>query len=91
MLDTIESDVVYDHERHGEVLVTAIGEMYGEYPLSAKAPGPQPNSKLVFYYNNFDGYGGMNPSPMTQEVAEFARQADRIRPHEYLGSELMED
>jgi hypothetical protein len=93
MLDTIESDVVYDHERHGEVLVTAVGEMYGEYPLSGGRgePGSQPNSRLVFYYNNFDGYGGMNPSPMTQEVTEFARQADRIRPHEYLGSELRED
>jgi hypothetical protein len=89
MLDTIQSDVVYQHEKQGEVLVTAVGEMHTNYDVSESTG--KPDSRLVFYYNNFDGYGGVNPSPMTQPVNEFVRQADRIRPHEYLGSELLED
>lgn len=85
MLDTIESNVVYKHEKHGEVLVTAVGEMYGEYALGdGECEYPEPSSRLVFYYNNFDGFGGMSPSPMTQVVTEFAKQADELREHEYL-------
>lgn len=93
MLDTIQSDAVYDHEKYGEVLVTAVGEMYGEYSLSGDRAetDSEPNSRLVFYYNNFDGYGGMSPTPMTQEVTEFGRQAELMRAHERLGSGLRGD
>jgi hypothetical protein len=88
MLDTIEADMTYDHEKHGEVLVTAVGEMYDEYSVSRRSG--EPNSRLVFFYTRFDGYGGMNPAPMSEPVNEFARDADRIGPHEHVGSDLRE-
>lgn len=90
MLEQIEANVVYDHKKHGEVLVTAVGEMYGSYSVSGEVES-SPNSILVYYYNSFDGYGGMAATPITQEVLEFSRAADHIRPHERLGSDLRED
>lgn len=93
MLDTIESNVVYDHEKHGEVLVTAVGEMYSEYPLTGGRGEPDPvaDSKLVYYYQRFDGYGGMAPTPLTQRVGEFAKHAKKIRPHERVDTPLSEE
>lgn len=84
-LDRIEADVVYNHEKHGDVLVTAIGEMYNEYPLSGGrgAPEPDPSSRLVYFYKQYDGYGGMSPNPLSEEVMEFARDASKEHEFEY--------
>jgi len=92
MLDTIESDVVYDHDKHGEVLVVSVGKMYSNYALSEKMESEhQPKSTLVFYHKRFDGYGGLSPSPLSQSVSDFAKQAERVRAHERVSTELMEE
>jgi hypothetical protein len=90
MLDTIESDVVYDHDKHGEVLVSSVGKMYSKYPLNSSTE-PVADSTVVYFHNRFDGYGGLNPSPLSEPVSDFAKQAEQVRAHERVSSDLMEE
>lgn len=80
---TIQTDVVYEHERLGEVLVTGIAEMYEMYSTDESPPDASENETLVFYYDQFDGYGGMSPGPNTEEVHEFAKMVEEKRSFDY--------
>jgi hypothetical protein len=83
-LDTIVTDMIYEHERYGEVLVVGIGQMYDEYHLdktSDESATPDPHSTIVYFYKQFDGYGGMSPTPLTEPVTEFAAESSVGRLH----------
>lgn len=86
----IESDVTYDHDKYGDVLVTGIAKMYDEWDTRGPQEDIESGEVLVFFYDNYDGYGGMNPMPMSEPVDEFAKRVDRIGPHEYVDSDLYE-
>jgi hypothetical protein len=46
----------------------------------------------VFYYDSWDGYGGMSPMPHSEQVDEFAKMVQRKRTFEYDNlSNLIED
>ena len=92
MEETIESDVVYDHEKQGDVLVVSVGQLYDEYPLDEdKRTGLEATSELVFYYKQYDGWGGMSPSPLTENVHEFAKHTERKHTFEYDDLGLQEE
>lgn len=74
--DTITTDTIYQHERYGRVLVTGIGEMYNEYPPTSAG------SVLVFFYDDYDGYGGMGPTSISEPVGEFRMSADYVGKHD---------
>lgn len=86
----LETDVVYNHERYGEVLLTGLAKMYEEWDVSGPQDDIDSGSVLVFFYDNFDGYGGMNPMPMSEPIQEFSKKVERQRPHEYVDSDLYE-
>ena len=88
----IEADVVYQHDQLGEVLVTGIAKMYDEWDVSGPTEDIESGNILVFYYDNFDGYGGMNPMPLSDPVDEFAKAVTKERLFEYDDvSDLRED
>lgn len=93
MVETrIESDVVYSHEKYGDVLVTGISKMYDEWSVEGPQEDIESGEVLVFFYDNYDGYGGMNPMPLSEPVSEFAQAAERGDDFEYTqGSELLEE
>lgn len=89
---TIEADVVYDHSKHGEVLVTGISKMYDEWDVNGPSDDIDSGEVLVFFHTRFDGYGGMQPTPSTENVNEFAKAVTRDRTFDYDAvSELRED
>jgi len=90
MTDRIEADVTYDHEKYGDVLVTGIAKMYDEWDTRGPQEDIESGEILVFFYDNYDGYGGMNPMPMSEPINEFAQSVNRIGPHEYVDSDLYE-
>jgi hypothetical protein len=90
----------------GEVLVTGIAKMYDEWDVASSGGGPnsgEPGSAsenddiesgevLVFYYDDFDGYGGMNPMPLSDPIGEFAKAVSRARTFDsYNVSDLIEE
>lgn len=82
MNDTVKSDTVYDHEEHGEVLVTKIGVMTDSWALGRSEYDEQKleeSEVLVFFHSSFDGYGGMR-QPLTEEVSNFIRKSEAVRP-----------
>lgn len=88
----IETDVVYQHEQMGEVLVTGIAKMYDEWDVSGPSDDIDSGDVLVFYHDRFDGYGGMQPTPSTENVNEFAKMVERDRSFEYVDTpDLRED
>jgi hypothetical protein len=93
MLDSIETDVIYNHEKYGEVLVTGVARMYEEYTVSEKNEedtGTMGSVEVkVFFNHRYDGYGGMDAMPSTQPVMEFAKMAERVKVFEY-ASDLCE-
>jgi len=93
MVETrIEADVVYQHDQLGEVLVTGIAKMYDEWDIEGPQEDIESGEILVFYHDRFDGYGGMQPTPSTENVNEFAKKATRDRPFDYgQVSDLRED
>lgn len=87
----IEADVVYDHERYGEVLVTGIAKVYNAWDTTGPTDDVGSGSVQAYFYDNFDGYGGMNPMPMSEHVNEFAKSVDRVGVHDYINmNELQE-
>lgn len=93
MVETrIEADVVYQHDQLGEVLVTGIAKMYDEWDIEGPQEDIESGEILVFYYDNFDGYGGMNPMPLSDPIGEFAKSVTQERTFEYDAvSDLRED
>jgi hypothetical protein len=88
----IEADVVYNHDKHGEVLVTGISKMYDAWRVDGPTEDIDSGEVLVFFHNRFDGYGGMQPTPTTENVNEFAKAVTRERAFDYdQHSELRED
>jgi len=80
----IEADVIYQHEKYGDVLVTGIAKMYDEWDVEGPQDDIESGNTLVYFYDNYDGYGGMNPMPHSQPVNEFAQSVTRERVHEYI-------
>lgn len=88
----IESDVVYSHQKYGEVLVTGISKIYDEWSVEGPQEDIESGEVLVFFYDNYDGYGGMNPMPLTEPVGEFSQSVTREKAFEYTkGSDLLEE
>lgn len=86
----IKKDVIYQHEKYGDVLVTGIAKMYDEWVSNADGSDRDSNNVLVFFYNNYDGYGGLNPTPMSQPVGEFSKAVSRERAHEYVDTSKLQ-
>jgi len=85
MVETrIEADVVYQHSKYGEVLVTGIAKMYSEWDTEGPQEDIESGDVLVFFYDDYDGYGGMTPMPQSLPVEEFAKSAERKHPHDYI-------
>lgn len=92
----IEADVVYTHDKYGEVLVTGIAKMYEEWDMASSGGGPnsgEPGSAsenddiesgqvMVFFHSRFDGYGGM-ATPNSELVGDFAKASSKKRAFEY--------
>lgn len=89
----IETDVVYEHSKLGEVLVTGIAKMYDKWDTTGPRDDLESGEVLVFYYDSWDGYGGMSPMPQSEQVNEFARMVQRKRTFDYdnVRSNLIED
>ena len=88
----IEVDVIYQHEKYGDVLVTGIAKMYDEWDVEGPQEDIKSGETLVYFYDNYDGYGGMNPMPLSDPINEFAKAVTRERVHEYVDtSELQVD
>ncbi len=82
MEETIESNVVYEHDSYGEVLVTKIGAMTDRWRVGASSDNSlksQESTVLVFFHSAFDGYGGFT-EPLTEEVNRFASSVEEKRP-----------
>jgi hypothetical protein len=81
----IKTDVIYDHEKYGDVLVTGIGKMYDEWSVSGPKDDIESGNVLVYFYDNYDGYGGMNPMPLSETANEFAKSVDcEVEEHKYV-------
>ena len=92
----IEADVVYNHDKYGDVLVTGIAKMYDEWDMASSGGGPnsgEPGSAsedddiesgqvMVFFHSRFDGYGGM-ATPNSELVGDFAKASSKERAFEY--------
>ena len=90
-IERIKTDVIYEHEKYGEVLVTGIGEMYQEWDVSERS-GETPHSCMIFFYDNYDGYGGMNPMPFSETADEFAKSCKQeVGDHDYIEMDYDED
>lgn len=87
----IAADVVYQHEKYGEVLVTGIAKMYDEWDVAGPQDDIEAGEVFVYFHSRFDGYGGM-ATPETERAADFAKAVSEKRPFEYEhDSELRED
>jgi hypothetical protein len=75
----IEADVVYNHDKYGDVLVTGIAKMYDEWSENDDIESGQ---VLVFFHSRFDGYGGM-ATPNSELVGDFAKASSKKRAFEY--------
>lgn len=88
----VKTGCIYEHERYGEVLVTGIAKMYDEWDVSGAQDDIASAGVTVFFYNEYDAYGGIHPMPFTQEVNEFAKLTDFIEEHDYdMGYEQTSD
>lgn len=81
----VEKDVLYVHERYGEVLVTGIAKLYGKWDTDCRQNDIGPDEVVVYFYDDYDGYGGLNPMPFSEPVNEFAKSVERLGPYEYTG------
>lgn len=79
MTKSIETDSVYQHEKYGEVLVTGVATMFKGWE-DGKTVGE--GDTLVFFYDEYDGYGGMHPIPFSEVADEFAKSSKRMHTHE---------
>lgn len=85
--DKIEVETVYNHNRYGDVLVTGIAKMYDEWCVHGPTDDIESGNVLVFFYDDYDGYGGMNPMPLSEPVDEFAKEVEYRKAHEYVEDE----
>lgn len=83
-MNLIQTDMIYDHEKYGHVLVTGIGKMYNEWSTTGPKRDITSQEVLVFFHQDYDGYGGMGPFPLSEPVDEFAKAVrSEVREHEY--------
>lgn len=89
----IEADVIYQHEKYGDVLVTGIAKMYGEWDVTDPSNDIESiGNVLVFFYDDYDGYGGLQPMPLSENINEFSKKVSREAVFEYEDvSKLKED
>jgi hypothetical protein len=81
----IETDAIYNHEKYGEVLVTGIGKMYDEWSITGPKDDIESGNVLVYFYDDYDGYGGMSPMPLTETTDEFGKSiTEKVREHDYI-------
>jgi len=91
-IERIKTDVIYEHEKYGEVLVTGIGKMYSEWSIDGPKDDIESGNVLVYFYDNYDGYGGMNPMPFSETVDEFAKSCKQeVGDHDYIEMDYDED
>jgi len=91
-IERIKTDVIYEHEKYGEVLVTGIGKMYSEWSMDGPKDDIESGNVLVYFYDNYDGYGGMNPMPFSETVDEFAKSCKQeVGDHDYIEMDYDED
>lgn len=84
-IDRIRRDYIYQHEKYGTVLVTGIGKMYDEWSISGPKNDIESGDVLIYFYDDYDGYGGMNPMPLSETADEFAKSVtDEVEEHEYV-------
>jgi len=83
----IKTDVIYDHDKYGEVLVTGIGKMYNEWSVDGPQDDIESGNVLVYFYDDYDGYGGMNPMPFSETANEFAQSVNEVEEHDYVDME----
>lgn len=85
MISRIKTDVIYKHEKYGRVLVTGIGKMYNEWSVDGPRDDIESGDVLVYFYDDYDGYGGMSPMPFSETVDEFCDAVDEVvGEHEYI-------
>lgn len=77
----IKANALYDHERFGRVLVTAIGSMYATYDIDRETG--QHRGTLVYFYDRYDGWGGIRSRPIRQSASEFLKEATFVKYHDY--------
>lgn len=83
-IERIKTKTIYEHEKYGDVLVTGIGKMYDEWSVDGPKDDIESGDVLVYFYKDYDGYGGMSPMPLSQPVNEFAKSAEEeLGDHEY--------
>lgn len=85
--DRIHTESVYEHERYGEVLVTGIAKMYDEWSMEGPQEDIDSGEVLVFFYDDYDGYGGMSPMPMSEPVNEFHTVSEYVEDWKSVGEE----
>lgn len=78
----IEADVVYQHDKYGDVLVTGIAKMYDEWDTTGPNDDIESGQVLVFFHSRFDGYGGM-ATPNSELAGDFAKASSKKRAFEY--------
>jgi hypothetical protein len=91
-IERIKTDVIYEHEKYGEVLVTGIGKMYSEWSIDGPKDGIESGNVLVYFYDNYDGYGGMSPMPFSETADEFTKSCKQeVGDHDYIEMDYDED
>ena len=83
-INKIKSGYKYEHEEHGEVLVSAIGKMYEEWDIAGE-DHEHVGITSVYFYKRFDGYGGLGMTPLAEDTVDFAESVtEEIGEHEYV-------
>lgn len=72
-IERVKTDTVYRHERYGDVLVTGIGKMYDEWSLTGPKDDIESGDVIIYFYDEYDGYGAMTPMPISQPADEFGK------------------
>jgi hypothetical protein len=76
----INSDCIYNHEKYGNILVVSVAELYDQWPPREEI---SPENRVVFFYDQYDGYGGLGTLPIMEPVAEFERDAEFVEEHDF--------
>lgn len=79
---TIKRDSFYNHDEHGQVLVTSITKMYNEWNTKDQSNNVKKGDVLVHFYTEYDGYGGMIPSRVCVSIDDFAERVEYVEEFE---------
>lgn len=69
----IESKEIYDHDKHGEVMVSSIMDMHSIYDTEARKGNEI--STIVMFNDEWDEHGPINPV-MHEGVQEFSKNIE---------------